>query len=176
MVDMQFIFQTLIGVAVLAAIALIGSNFATIVSIVSGQWRTSLDRARQQKARRERLYGYADMSSLEPVLDDSRTSSRSGSAGSWDLVPGQQHQAEPQEPGESEPDEKSFARQLAREELIITLAVQRKDNGDYLFSANDITKFVGGAAAPVKATIANVRGKRETPPASRSVQRPLNGW
>ena len=176
MVDFQFLAYTGIGVAILAMIAIIGANWSIIVSIVSGGWRASLERARQQKAARERLYGYADMSSDELVLGRFGTSSNSGSTGSRDLVPGQQHQAEPQEPGEDEPTEKSFARQLAREELIITLAVQRKENGDYLFSANDITKFVGGAAAPIKNTIANVRGKREAPPASRSVQRPLNGW
>lgn len=118
----------------------------------------------------------ADMSSMEPVLADDRTSSSDGSSGSRDLVPGQQHQAEPREPGDSEPDEKTFARQLAREELIITLAVQRKENGDYLFSANDITKFVGGAAANVKNTIANVRGRKEVPPPAKSLQRPVNGW
>lgn len=112
----------------------------------------------------------------EPVLADYRTSSTGGSTGSEMVVPGQQHHAEPVEPGEIEPDEKSFARQLAREELIIMLAVQRKDNGDYLYSANEITKFVGGAAAPVKATIANVRGRKETPPPSRSLSRPVNGW
>ena len=118
----------------------------------------------------------ADMSSDEPVLASDRTSSIGGSGGSWDLVPGQQHHAEPAEPGDSEPDENTFARQLAREELIIMLAVQRRENGDYLFSANEITKFVGGAAATVKNTIANVRGRKETPPPARSITRPPNGW
>lgn len=121
-------------------------------------------------------YFFVVTSSPELVLDDPRTSSGSGSTGSSDLVLAQQHQVEPVEPGKSEPGEKSFARQLAREELIITLAVQRKDNGDYLFSANQITAFVGGAAAPVKATIANVRGKKETSPPVKSLHRPANGW
>lgn len=113
---------------------------------------------------------------LEPVLAMDRTSSIGPRHGSGDPVRGQQHQAEPQEPGENEPGEKSFARQLAREELIVMLAVQRKDNGDYLFSANEITKFVGGAAAPVKNTIANVRGRKEVPPPAKSLTRPVNGW
>ena len=123
-----------------------------------------------------RRYVMVKIADAELVLDDMRTSSNGGSSGSGDLVPGQQHHAEPGEPGDLEPDEKSFARQLEREELIIMLAVQRRPNGDYLYSANDITKFVGGAAASVKNTIANVRGRKETPPPAKSLSRPVNGW
>jgi hypothetical protein len=168
MVDMQLIIYSAIGAGVLAAIALIGSNMSTIVSSLSRWNADMIERGRAQRERRARVYGYA----AEPVLDERRTSSSGGSAGSWDLVPGQQNHPEPLEPQDSEP----FARQLAREELIIMLAVQRKDNGEYLFSANEITKFVGGAAAPVKNTIANVRGRKETPPPARSLTRPMNGW
>lgn len=172
MVDFQLIGQTAIGVGILALIAIVGANWSAIVSTVSAWWGASLDRARQQKAARDRLYGYA----AEPVLADPRTSSWGGSPSSGDLVPGQQHQVEPQEPDNGEPDEKWTARQLAREELIITLAVQRKENGDYLWSANQITAFVGGAAAPIKSTIANVRGKKEVPPPGAPLRRPANGW
>jgi hypothetical protein len=168
MVDLQLIGYTAIGVAILAAIALIGSHFNAIVSTVSGEWNRTIERARRQKASRERLYGYA----AEPVLGSNRTSSDAGSSGSRYPVPGQQNQLEPGEPGDGEP----FARQLAKEELIILLAVQRNADGGYLYSANQITTFVGGTAAPIKATIANVRGKKEQPAPLRSLQRPMNGW
>jgi hypothetical protein len=59
MVDATFLIETAIGVAILAAIALIGSNFSTIVSFFSGEWTRTIERARQQKAAREQLYGYA---------------------------------------------------------------------------------------------------------------------
>jgi hypothetical protein len=168
MVDLSLILYAAIGTAALAAIALIGTNWSTIVSSIS-RWNDGMiERGRAQRERRARVYGYAS----EPVLAGDRTSANGDAAGSWDLVPGQQHQAAPGEPSDDAP----FARQLAREELIIMLAVQRKDNGDYLFSANEITKFVGGANAPVKATIANVRGKKETPPPTKSLTRPAGGW
>lgn len=114
----------------------------------------------------------SDMSSGESVLDRFGTGSHSGSTSSSDPVLGQQHHAEPQEPGESEP----VIRQLDKEELIILLAVQRNADGGYLYSANQITTFVGGAAAPIKATIAGVRGKKETPAPPKSLYRPVNGW
>ena len=118
----------------------------------------------------------ADMSSEDLAQEQFGTGSDATGTGSLAPVPGQQHQVEPDLLTNLEPDEKAFARQLAREELIITLAVQRNENGDYLFSANQITSFVGGAAAPVKSTIANVRGKKETPPPARSIARPPDGW
>lgn len=88
------------------------------------------------------------------------------------------HQLELEEPGENEPaDEPIQLRQLPRVHLIVLLAVQRKEEGGYLFSANQITSFVGGTAAPVKALIAEVRAeKQEEPKQPGRVDRPANGW
>ncbi len=68
MVDLQFFVYCVIGAGVLAAIALISSHFDTIVSIVSDQWRVSLERARHQKEARERLYGYATVNHSQDVM------------------------------------------------------------------------------------------------------------
>lgn len=111
----------------------------------------------------------------EPVRDQFRTSSSGGFAGSGDPVLAQQNQAELQEPDENEPPREPFARQLAKEELIILLAVQRNSEGGYLYSANQITSFVGGAAAPIKAIIATVRGTSK-PILGTAIKRPVNGW
>lgn len=75
MVDMNLILYSAIGAAILAAIALIGSNWSTIASLFSGEWARSLERARQQKAARERLYGYAPVNTSTPVMsrDDWQT-------------------------------------------------------------------------------------------------------
>jgi len=176
MVDLNLILYSLIVAAVMAAIAVIGTRLPAIVSTISYHWQTSLDRARAQKAKREALYGYADMSSSELVLLHDRTSSDGGSSGFHDPVPGHQHHLEPTEPEENEPPRESFARQLEKEELIILLAVQRNADGVYTYSANQITAFVGGAAAPIKATIANVRGKKEVIRPAARIERPVNGW
>jgi hypothetical protein len=56
MVDMQLIIYSAIGAAVLAAIALIGSNMSTIVSSLS-RWNTNMiERGRAQRERRARVY------------------------------------------------------------------------------------------------------------------------
>jgi len=68
MVDFQFLIYCGIGAGILAAIALIGSHFATIVSIISGEWSRSIERARKQKAYREQLYGYADVNDYQDVM------------------------------------------------------------------------------------------------------------
>lgn len=102
------------------------------------------------------------------------TGSIGGSAGSGDPVRGQQNHLEPVEPGNDEPP--PITRQLGKEEMIVLLAVQRNDDGGYLWSANDITKFVGGTAAPIKATIATVRGTKDMPKPGAPLKRPANGW
>ena len=183
MIDLAFIGYCLIAtLGTGAAIVLVVNRdvwlpaVGRMVSIISGGWHTSVERARAQKARREQAYGYADYVEDEAVLGQFRTSSSGGSAGSSDPVLVQQNQVEPQEPGENEPLRESFTRQLAKEELIILLAIQRNANGDYIWSANQITSFVGGAAAPIKATVATVRGKKETPAPGAPLRRPVNGW
>lgn len=183
MVDLALIGYSAIATLCMAVLIVVVVNrdvwlpaIGRMVSTISRQWQASLDRARAQKARRDALYGWGDMSSPELVLSQDRTSSNGGSSGSYDPVLGHQHHAEPGEPDESEPARESFARQLEKEELIILLAVQRTTDGAYTYSANQITAFVGGAAAPIKATIANVRGKKETPRPAARIDRPANGW
>lgn len=102
------------------------------------------------------------------------TGSEGGSIGSGDLVRGQQNHLEPIEPSDGEPP--PITRQLGKEELIVLLAVQRNDDGGYLWSANQITSFVGGTAAPIKATIATVRGTKDAPRPGSPLKRPANGW
>ena len=85
---------------------------------------------------------------------------------------------EPAEPAAIEPmPEPIRLRQLPRHDLIVLLAVQRKEDGDYLFSSNQITTFVGGTAATVKALVAEVRSEnQEQPRHSGRLERPVNGW
>lgn len=123
-----------------------------------------------------RRYVAVRIADAESVLDQFGTSSPAGSRGFDDLVPRQQHHVELLEPQESEPAREPTVRQLEKEELIILLAVQRNADGGYLFSANQITTFVGGAAAPIKQIIAGVRGKKEAPAQPKSLYRPVNGW
>ncbi len=66
-------------------------------------------------------------------------------------------------------------RQLPKVELITMLAVQRKDDGSYLWSSNEIKKFVPGADGPIGDVIATVRGKRTPDPPTRSIRRAASG-
>lgn len=93
-------------------------------------------------------------------------------------VLGQQNQIEPTEPTQNEPATEPFSlRQLPRRDLIVLLAVQRKEDGGYSFSANQITAFIGGTAAPVKELIADVRsGRKEEVKQPGHIERPTNGW
>lgn len=100
------------------------------------------------------------------------STSHGGSGGSGMVVPQHWHQAEPDFDTDSEAERESFVlRQLTRNELIVMLATQKKDNGGYLFSSNQIKDFVGGRAADVGQTIAAVRGKKEAPKPARSIRR-----
>lgn len=175
MVTMQLIVYSLIGVGILAAIAILGSNADWIRSVLSGQWDIAIERGRAHKARRERIYGY-DMSSPAPVREQFGPGSEGGSEGRTDLVRAQQNQLEPVEPAKNEPATEQSFRQLGKEDLIVMLAIQTNDDGSYRFSANQITAFVGGTAAPIKETIAAVRGKKEAPKPTTSLRRPVNGW
>ncbi len=126
---------------------------------------------------------YVDFDALMSRLADmagsgaAGTGSEAGSADSGIAVPLHRNQAEPDFDAESEPERESVVlRQLPRTELIVMLAIQNKDDGNYLFSANEIKQFVGGRAADVGEIIAGVRGKKQAEPPARSVQRPTNGW
>lgn len=74
MVDLALIAYSMVGaICVALAIVLVTNRAAwlpiigRVVSIISGDWRASLERARLQKAQRERLYGYAEP---EPLSSD----------------------------------------------------------------------------------------------------------
>lgn len=108
------------------------------------------------------------------------TGSVGAQTSSHDPVLAGTHQVEPEEPYQNEPgrEPSSSLRNLSRLEEIVWLATLRNEDGNYRHSANEITKFVGGTAADVKATIAAVRAK-STPapkPSSRLDRDPVNGW
>lgn len=69
--DLAWVLGSLLCVSI---IGILWTQRAAIVSIVSGQWRASLERARQQKAARDLLYGYAEPEPLSsnafPLLND----------------------------------------------------------------------------------------------------------
>lgn len=93
-------------------------------------------------------------------------------------VSAETHHLELEEPLENKPAlEPIRLRQLPRYDLIVLLAVQRKEEGGYLYSSNQITSFVGGTAAPVKALIAEVRAEKQAEPKQPGrIDRPSNGW
>lgn len=98
------------------------------------------------------------------VLPGSETSSEVIGTGSEEPVLPQQNQAEPEEPALSEP-------QLT----VIKLAIMKKPNGDYLFSANQIRDTVGGNAATIKGWVAEVRGAPQQQ-SNGHLERPAKGW
>lgn len=102
-------------------------------------------------------------------------------------VLGQQNQPEPVEPAKIEPPDEpalvAISAQLSQTELIAVLAVQKNLTGGYRYSANEITRFIGGTAADVKKIIADIRNPpRPEPPApaqaehGKSLRRPAEGW
>lgn len=94
------------------------------------------------------------------------------------------HQVEPGEPAEiepaAEPSAPALNGHLSRAEIIALLAVQKNGQGDYAFSANKITDFVGGTAAEVKKQIAEIRDKSKPAEATAErgprLRRPAEGW
>jgi hypothetical protein len=166
----------------IACVSLIGFLWRyheSIVSIVSSQWRDSVERAREQKAARERLYGYVDYvddDDPEPVRYSSRTGSEGGSTGSGDLVRGHLYQVEPDSAPVREPV--ASLRNLTRLEEIALLSVQRNDDGSYRHSANKIVDIMGGTAAEVKAQVATIRATKAAQEDSvpNRLKRPVNGW
>jgi hypothetical protein len=108
------------------------------------------------------------------------TADRPGSGtGSLDPVPGQQHQVAPA----LVPDFHYVIDYLSRhkldtpEQVVDVLSVLQSGEG-HVFSANKIRDLVGGNEAAVKARVASHRPKHEPPkqPASRRLERPVEGW
>lgn len=94
------------------------------------------------------------------------------------------HQVELGEPAKNEPPEEpptpTVNEHMNRAEIIALLAVQKKADGAYVYSSNQITAFVGGTAAEVKKQIAELRDQpKSTEPAperGKSLRRPAEGW
>ena len=171
MVDFQFLGYTVIGAAILAAIALIGSHFSTIVSIISRHWRASIERARQQKAQRERLYGWSYVEH-EAVLEQHGTGFDGGFGQNENAVLGEQNQENRNQFANIQDFLSSH--NLTDEQAITILALMRRPNGDVFLSANKIRDTVGGADKDVKDHVAALRPK---PPQPRlPLKRPANGW
>jgi hypothetical protein len=157
------------GVSVMLLIVL----WPHLVSIVSSQWRHSIERARAQKARRDRLYGYADITSTntEPAMNQ-----RFGS-GFAVPVPGQQNQEFQNQFVDFE-DVKTFLAEhnLSDEQVVITLALIRRANGDELLSANKIRDIAGGADGAIKPIVAAHRKPRPKSRPQARIARPPGGW
>lgn len=157
-----------------------GSVFLLVVFATIGWIRTHGAFDGWAVVRRYVIVRIADMSSddLGEGAADAARSGAWGAAGDAAIVErAQQHQVNDDSDSENAAEQESFVlRQLARTELIVMLAIQRKEDGSYLWSSNDIKKFVPGADGPIGEAIATVRGKKETPPPARSIARPPDGW
>lgn len=157
------------SLVIVSIIGILWRERAVIVSSLSRGWATSLDRARQQKAAREELYGYVQSGEL--------AESHQNGTGSVGPVLSQQNQ-------ESQNQNATFEmfadylseHNLSDEQLITVLALLRRLNGDDLLSANKIRDTVGGADATVKALIAPHRKPRPRPKPPARLDRPPNGW
>lgn len=148
---------------------------AAILSIVSGLSARARTEGVARRAYRERVYASAHYveSDPEPVV---RTTPEPLELV---MVLTDTHQAEPVEPAPIEPPREPVSlRKIPKTDLIVLLAVQRKENGDYLYSANEITDFIGGTAAPIKKLIAEVRDEAPPEQAARlgHLPRPIGGW
>lgn len=107
---------------------------------------------------------------------DNRSGAWGAANDAEDLVRGHMHQVNDGFDTESaSPDESFVLRQLPRTELIVMLAVQRKEDGSYLWSSNEIKKFVPGTDGPIGEIIATVRGKKPVEPPARSIRRGASG-
>lgn len=173
MVDFQLIVYTGFGVVTLAIIALVGSYFSTIVSVVSRHWNASVERARRQKETRERLYGWRYVEN-EPVLAQNGTGFEGGSERNGNAVPSEQNQ----ENGNQFANIQAFlsSHNLTDEQAITILALMRRSNGETYLSANKIRDTVGGADKDVKDHVAALRPKPPQPKGGLPLKRPANGW
>ena len=89
-------------------------------------------------------------------------------------------QSEPVHEPSNEPNIKSpNLREMSDNELLVWLAVLRKPDGGYRFTANKVYEIVGGTRKDVLALVAELRDSKKpepTPIANRSLQRPIKGW
>ncbi len=172
-ITLEFVFTVLIGCVCVGIAIALWVNRAAWLSIVSSQWQASIERARAQKARRERLYGYADITST----DTEPATNQRFSSGFASPVPGQQNQ-EFQNQNTNFEMVKAFLSEhnLNDEQVVITLALIRRASGDELLSANKIRDIAGGADGVVKPIVAAHRKPRPKPRLPARIDRPVNGW
>jgi len=94
-----------------------------------------------------------------------------------DVVPGQQHQAEPELVLNFEAIKAYLTdHTLTDDEAVVLLALVRRADGNDLLSANKIRDIVGGNEGKVKAQVAVHRKPRPRPKAAARIERPANGW
>jgi len=96
-------------------------------------------------------------STNQAVLTGSRTSSPTPELAE---IP-QQSQVEPEDPFKNQ------------RETVIALAIMKKPDGSYIFSANQIRDAVGGNAERIKGWVAEVRPQVQ---GQRRLERPPQGW
>lgn len=72
----------------------------------------------------------------------------------------------------------SISHKMTTPDLVVLLAVQKDEHGEYRWSANKIVEFVGGTRADVMARIAAVRPRSAPaqPVTPGHMERPQGGW
>lgn len=108
--------------------------------------------------------------------DDARSAAQGAASDAAIVERPQTHQVNDGFDDETASPQSLVLRQLPRTELIVMLAVQRKDDGSYLWSSNEIKKFVPGTDGSIGEIIATVRGKKPVEPPPANVRRPMSGW
>lgn len=165
MVDIQLIIYTAIGAAILALIAVVGSNFSIIVSTVSRWNANMIERGRVQKARREVLYGRGiapDDIGIEPPVPGTV----------WSL-------ANAENTGTSVP-----VREIASRADVLDILARAKVDGKYLFTGNKLADLFTGTAYAASRNvileeIAAIRNPEKPAVNHRPgapLKRPANGW
>ncbi len=116
-----------------------------IVSIISGDWRASLERARLQKAARERLYGYADMSSSDERAVSGVRPLPGSDVTSIDIV--------------------ALANNLTEAQYVELGARLQDRRGKFVFSGRNLYKLAGGNHDEFLANMRRWRGEQTEEPA-----------
>lgn len=137
----------------------------SLVSSVFDAWADTVERARAQKARRERLYGYGiepDSIGIEPVVPAV-------------VLPA----LEAEYTGTSVP-----VREIASRADALDILARARVDGKYLFTANKLADLFTGTAYAASRNIildevAKIRNPEKIAPAATHgapLKRPVNGW
>lgn len=154
--------------AIIAVAALVIGLISMSVGRVVEWWDEGLQKARG-------VNDYEDDITSSNLQEPARTSSEppANQTGSADTSA-----ARTSTGGDRSPALPSLHNHLSRLELLTLLAVQKDDDGEYLYSANKIADLVGGARQKTLDQINEARGlkKDEPPRANNRLSRPENGW